>query len=301
MTSRPTHLPATTTRRVVVRGLLAVSLAVSLAALAACGHSPAKASRHLFGSYAALGDSYSAGVMLSPITNVGCLRSSKNYAGLLANKLNIAGLDDATCGGATSKNLTAPQVTANGTNPPQLDAVTPDTNLVTIGLGLNDYSLSYISLYACLPVNGVRTAQCTAYLNAAPATLALYVKDMGLLVINDLKEIRAKAPKARIVLVGYPRMLPDNKDCPDQVPVPAEAANRTREILRDVNSSFITIAKQQHVDYLNMYAASQGHDVCSSDPWVNGQHLLPGKAYPFHPFASYHVAVADRLAALLTK
>ncbi|MCW2752834.1 MAG: Lipase 2 precursor [Marmoricola sp.] len=282
--------------------LVTAVLVLALAALAGCGQaSPPNPHPLTFDSYAALGDSYSAGVALTPLSDATCLRSSSNYVGLLADKLHIPSVEDATCGGAKSVNLTQPQVTAYGTNPPQLDAVSAGTKLVTLGIGLNDYNLSFALLYTCLPVNGVRTATCTAFLNAKQSVITDVIKKMGDLVTNDLKEIRAKAPHARIVLVGYPRLLADDTDCPAQVPVPNEAADRIRETLRDVNDTFIHIASSQKVDYLDMYAASVGHDVCSADPWVNGQTAIPGKAYAFHPFATYHVAVADKLYALLKK
>ncbi len=294
----PGPRPARTTGRVVAAGLLALGLL----ALAACGQSPpGNPHPSQFASYAALGDSYSAGVALTPLSDATCLRSSSNYAGLLANKLTIPSLDDVTCGGAKSINLTQAQVTTRGTAPPQLDAVSKDTQLVTLGIGLNDYNLAFAVLYACVPINGKRSSACAGYLNASPTSMADTIKKMGDLVANDLKEIRAKAPHARIVLVGYPRLLPDGADCPAQVPVPTQAADRIRATLRAVNDTFIHVARTEKVDYIDMYDASKGHDVCSSDPWVNGQYNLPGKAYPFHPFAAYHVAVADKLYALLKK
>ncbi|MCW2856127.1 MAG: Lipase 2 precursor [Marmoricola sp.] len=298
-----THTAARRLRPARTRPALATALLVlALTALAACGQaSPPNPHPLNFDPYAALGDSYSAGVALTPLTDATCLRSSSNYAGLLADRLHIPSVDDATCGGAKSVNLTQPQVTQFGTNPPQLDAVTADTKLVTLGIGLNDYNLSWALSYACIPVNGVRTATCTAFLNAKQSVITDVIKKIGDLVTNDLKEIRAKAPRARIVLIGYPRLLADDTDCPAQVPVPNEAADRIRETLRDVNDTFIHIAASQKVDYIDMYAASVGHDVCSADPWANGQYAIRGKAYAFHPFAAYHVAVADKLYALLKK
>lgn len=294
----PGPRPARTTGRVVAASLLALGLL----ALAACGQSPpGNPHPSKFASYAALGDSYSAGVALTPLSDATCLRSSSNYAGLLANKLTIPSLDDVTCGGAKSVNLTQAQVTNRGTAPPQLDAVSKDTQLVTLGIGLNDDNLAYSVLYACLPINGKRLPACATYMNAAPSAIADVINKIGTLVGTDLKEIRARAPHARIVLIGYPRLLADGSDCPAQVPVPAHDADRIRATLRSVNDTLIQVAKDQKVDYIDMYAASKGHDVCSSDPWVNGQYNLPGKAYPFHPFAAYHVAVADKLYALLKK
>ena len=43
-----------------------------------------------------------------------------------------------------------------------------------------------------------------------------------------------------------------------------------------------------------MHAVSTGHEVCSSDPWVNGSTTDESAALAFHPFAAGQEAVADR-------
>ena len=50
-----------------------------------------------------------------------------------------------------------------------------------------------------------------------------------------------------------------------------------------------------------MHAASAGHDVCSDEPWVNGQTTVEGEALAYHPFAEGMEAVADEVVGALSE
>ena len=86
-------------------------------------------------TYVALGDSYRAAPLV-PVTDVanGCFRSSNNYPSIVAKKLGAV-LDDRRCGGARTVDFRRRQFPDV---PPQLSAVKPDVDLVTIGVGGND-------------------------------------------------------------------------------------------------------------------------------------------------------------------
>src|SRR3569833_2781256 len=97
--------------------------------------------------YVALGDSMASGPLIPNITgNVGCGRSTHNYAHELAAQLGVAELHDVTCSGAETKHMTQSQSLSvagvpTGTAPPQFDALTADTTLVTLTIGGNDAGL----------------------------------------------------------------------------------------------------------------------------------------------------------------
>ena len=95
--------------------------------------------------------------------------------------------------------------------------------------------------------------------------------------------------------------LADDRGCPTALPLPDAAADRLRTVLRLVNSDLAEVARKQKVDFIDMYAASPGHELCSNDPWMAGERNVPGKALQFHPYTSYHRAVADKILALLKK
>src|SRR5215218_2054364 len=89
--------------------------------------------------YVALGSSFASGPGIDPIIDARCGRSGANYAHLVAERLGYD-LIDVTCGGATVDDvLSRPQaLMTGGTVPPQLEAVGPDAELVTITVGGND-------------------------------------------------------------------------------------------------------------------------------------------------------------------
>ena len=89
--------------------------------------------------YVALGSSFASGPGIDPLVDVGCGRSARNYAHLVAERLGLD-LVDVSSGGATIDDvLTASQaLMSGGTVPPQIGAVGPDTDLVTATVGGND-------------------------------------------------------------------------------------------------------------------------------------------------------------------
>ena len=98
--------------------------------------------------YVALGDSYSAasGVLPpDPEAPLNCLRSTSNYPHLVAAATG-AELTDVTCGGADTSDYFTPQY---DNVPPQLDAVTADTELVTMTIGGNDSGVFINSIVQC--------------------------------------------------------------------------------------------------------------------------------------------------------
>ena len=69
---------------------------------------------------------------------VGCLRSTRNYPAQLAQLLPSTTGSTSAVRAPTTGDITGSQELFGPTLPPQLDAVTADTDLVTIGIGGND-------------------------------------------------------------------------------------------------------------------------------------------------------------------
>src|SRR3954463_13481026 len=90
-------------------------------------------------TYVALGSSFASGPGIEPILDPGCGRSSANYAHLVAERLGYE-LVDVTSGGATVDDvLSRPQaLLLGGRVPPQIEALRPDADLVTLTVGGND-------------------------------------------------------------------------------------------------------------------------------------------------------------------
>ena len=100
--------------------------------------------------YVAMGSSFAAGPGISPRAAASprrAGRSSGNYAHLVARPLGLD-LHDVTYSGATTGDILRPSAAGQ---PAQLDAVTPDTRLVTITAGGNDVGFLPRLTLASLP------------------------------------------------------------------------------------------------------------------------------------------------------
>ncbi|HEX7718154.1 MAG TPA: SGNH/GDSL hydrolase family protein [Marmoricola sp.] len=285
-----------------LRPLLLVLTVIALV-VAGCGRGPSRQEAPRTGAaYVALGDSYTAGAGILPTTDRPCGRSRVNYPSLVAKALKVSTFADRSCNGATTAQLQEDQTYAyTRLNDPQLDAVGPSTTLVTIGLGLNDDALSMGLLLVCLtPLGRPPTDKCQSYLDTPLTTVEAQMKVAADHVQAAVEKVRELAPRARIVVVGYPRLVPDSGSCPDRLPVPDAQVERMRVGMAYLDQSWAAAADAAGATYVDMYSASEGHDICSADPWVAGYKGVPGKAQPMHPLASYHQAVAARVEAVVT-
>jgi lysophospholipase L1-like esterase len=256
------------------------------------------------GRYVALGDSFTAGPLV-PITDVanGCFRSDHNYPSLVAQKLHATKLVDVSCSGADTTDLTHRQHTVqNASVPPQLRAVTRSTDLVTLGIGGNDLDLFRTLLTTCAQVRGQDPSgsPCTDTLRQRGVDLAGETRSIGDRVTASVERIRHRAPDARILLVGYLRLTPATGGC-RRLPLARGDYALGDRVSRALEDALARAARRTKVGFVDMYAASKGHDICSKDPWVNGSRTMQGKALAFHPFAEGMRAVADQVVAALSR
>ncbi|MFD6351709.1 SGNH/GDSL hydrolase family protein [Nocardia tengchongensis] len=260
------------------------------------------------GKYVALGDSYAAGVGISNILDKPCSRSDRNYAHLFAAQRGYA-LTDVTCGGATIDTVTSSQ----------LPAVTADTTLVTLGVGGNDIGFGQL-VKDCALAGTLGTGSGTGSLATGSASGSAgavaevvagcknkYGAEMpGRLSMTAAKlaqllaAIRTQAPQARIVLVGYPKILPDNASlCAGRQPVLAGDVDWIRESV--VGGLNTMLRSQPGTTYFSTYELYDGHDVCEAVPdrWVNGTSVDNGEGAQFHPNQYGHAATAQQMVATL--
>jgi lysophospholipase L1-like esterase len=256
---------------------------------------PAKAAT---GRYVAMGDSFTAGPLIprqhgKPFA---CLRSDHNYPALVAAALRLTRFTDVSCSAATTADMSRPQRVLFGHNIPQLDAVTPDTALVTIGIGGNDVGFSK-TLYTCagLSVTAPAGAPCMRHFRG---TLARRVADTAPRVAAVLQDIRARAPRARVLVVGYLRLLPARTGCWPAVPMAAGDVPYLDRIERSVNAMLAVEARRAGAGFVDTYRGGTGHDMCAAHRWVEGV-LITHAAAPVHPNAIGMRVVADRVLAAL--
>lgn len=252
--------------------------------------------------YVAIGDSYTAaGGTGRTERQSGCLRSAANYPNLLARRLDLE-LTDVSCGGADSTHLLESQKTRKGNVPPQIEALSETTDLVTVGMGGNDLDAFAVLVSNCVVV--ARTdpegSPCSDYDTqgggSRTAEAAAQIQER---LINSIGYIVAAAPNARIVLVGYPRFAPARGTC-EELPLAEGDYAFARRLSEGVQDAIRTAAARTGADFADVYAASRGHDVCSDDPWMAGSKPQFEDAAPYHPFPEEQRAVARIIEDVVT-
>jgi lysophospholipase L1-like esterase len=280
---------------------LAADPATASAVLAA---DPAAALPALPGPMVALGDSYTAGALLPTDLRarpLGCLRSTRAYPVLVAAALG-ASMTDAACSSAGVADMTAAQRTDLGTNPPQLNALAPDDSLVVLTLSGDDIGFMNV-LDECMELSFTDPwgSPCRAhYTSGGTDQLAALVKADGPRMTVVLSEIAARAPQARIVVVGYPDMFPLSGGCWPAVPITDGDIGYLRGIELQLNAMLAADAKAAGATFVNTYTPTIGHDFCQPETTRDVEGLLPGSlALPFHPNARGQAAIAAAVLAAI--
>jgi lysophospholipase L1-like esterase len=229
----------------------------------------------------------------------GCLRSDHNYPSLVAARLKGTVLVDVSCSGAKTGDLSVPQrVQLGWQNAPQLDAVTAATTLVTLGIGGNDIGFTDIAI-SCgtMGLFNPAGAPCAKKFNR---DLEQRVAATGPRVAAVLQSIRQRAPRARVLVVGYPRLLPPGAGCWPVVPLGPADTVYLDGVERELNAMLRAQAGAAGAEFVDAYAGGLGHDMCADaqQRWVEG--IVPtAPAAPLHPNARGMRAVADRVFAAL--
>ncbi|UYM04490.1 SGNH/GDSL hydrolase family protein [Solicola gregarius] len=259
-----------------------------------------------YDDYVALGDSFTSGPLIHPIRldrPLGCVVSARNYPALLAAQLDVETYTDVSCGGARSSNLWKPQETPLGTNARQLDALSKDTDLVTLGMGGNDFGLFGSLISDCTEVrdqNPTGSPCKNKFTENGVDTKLRDAKRIRGHIARSVRAIHKRAPSAEVAVVGYVRILPPIGTC-DAVPFADGDYAWGDKLERRLNKSLRLGAERNGATYINMYPASIGHDACGSGvAWVNGSKIDLLRAMSFHPFAKGMVGIAGETYRQLT-
>lgn len=251
------------TRPLVVSLFATLSLGISAVGIAA----PAAA--EVAGKYVALGDSYSSGTGAGSYGDSGgCKRSANAYAQLWANANSPSAFSFVACSGAETADVLAGQV----------GAVTPDTELVTISIGGNDAGFADVMTDCNLGSDRTcvdRNAQAQAFARAElPGRLD-----------NVYSAIRDRAPNARVIVVGYPRIYQLDGSCSFGLSETKRAAiNGSADVLAQVIAGRAGAFGFTFVDGRSAFA---GHEICAS-----GTRWLHSLTFPLDE--SYHPNVAGQ-------
>jgi lysophospholipase L1-like esterase len=277
-------------RRVALIGL---TLAVLTAFAPAAGAASAKLRPG--DGYVALGSSFASGPMIPDVADQSCLRSTNDYPALVARALELS-LTDVTCGAATTDNILT---TAQGTHPPQLDALTPDTRLVTVSIGGNDVLYSGSNLICS--ADAQKGQDCLGT-DVQPTDLEARMAQLPAKLDATLQAIKAKAPKATIVVTPYLRVFPAvPAPCPPSVPMSTPTLYYLDGFSDKLHTAIKQAAVRAKVRFADVFAP-KGHDACATPArrWVEGAEPA-SPAVTFHPNAAGMKAQADLVVKQLRK
>ena len=236
--------------------------------------------------YVAMGDSYSAAsgnVPPDPTAVPMCLRSTVNYPHVIAARVPVQ-LTDVTCGGAETSDYFSSQYQGVA---PQLDAVQKNTQLVTMTIGGNDSGVFIDSIVECgaagLSTAGQGSPCKDKYGSSFEDTIK---KTTYPSLVKALKAVRAKAPKARVAILGYPWILPASGGCFPQMPVATGDVPYLRHEQATLNDAVRRAAAATGSTYVDLNTVSNGHDACQA-PGVRWVEPVVGGTNPVivHPNA----------------
>lgn len=241
------------------------------------------------GAYVALGDSYTSGPGI-PNQIPGsylCFRSDHNYPTLIAQALEPASFTDVSCAGATTDSMTGLQ----GLAAPQFNALRQEDRLVTVGIGGNDVGFALVAII-CLALAPLDPsgAPCRAYYTSGGTDrIAAAIAQTAPKIAAVLQGVHQRAPRARVLLIGYPDILPAAaSDCAPGVNDPLAAGdipwiNGEEKAL---NRMLARQAAANRASYVDTYSSSIGHDACQAPGtrWIEGV-VDVQNAFTVHPNA----------------
>jgi lysophospholipase L1-like esterase len=254
-------------------------------------------------TYVAMGDSYTSGPVIPTQSSAagGCDRSNHNYPSDVAAALKLT-LTDVSCSGATTANIlnTTEDVSPGPDNPPQLTAVGPGTQVVSLQIGGGDLGFTSIveNCIALTPWGPTKVgANCRNYYDpSGKNSLANDVTALAQAVATILADIHTAAPSAKVFVVGYPDILPRNGACWPSMPFETADAEYLNSIEQDLNSMLLTTAAANGATFVNTYTPSESHTACTAEStrWV--EPVVPASAAgPVHPNANGEAAMAGEL------
>ncbi|RNL85087.1 PKD domain-containing protein [Halostreptopolyspora alba] len=249
------------------------------------------------GRWVAMGDSFQSGVGTDEYHDESgdCLRSPLSHVERLHEESSIGGeLDFVACSGAVVEDL----YSGRHDEPPQMDAVranSDDISLVTVGIGGNDLDFAG-NLVTCVTQGWVGRS-CEERLDDEVTEqfeeLTTADPDTGL---NQLQRVYADihdevgSDSATVAGITYPKFFPPDGGT-DWTSIGSERCNNIRvsdqlwinNWIQRLNGAIADAATSTGATPVDIYAASDGHELCNEDDnedYLNGVRLDNNA---FHP------------------
>src|SRR3984957_4474510 len=241
-------------------GVTALTLGTA-AAIAGAGI-PAEAASTVH--FVALGDSYSSGVGAGGASG-SCGQSPNAYPKLWAVANSVASFTFPACSGARTSDVISSQ----------LSSLSASTTLVSITIGGNDVGFSSI-METCV-------LKSTSSCESAVSTAEAYVNNTLPGQLNTtLADIRAHAPNAKVIVVGYP----DFYDLNARLCLGLSGADHQAldGAANDLEGVLQKAATNNGDTFADVRPAFSGHELCDGAGWLNSVTLPIDNSY--HPTAA---------------
>lgn len=249
--------------------------------------------------YVAMGDSYSSAAGVNPLVPTAppaCSRSMLNYAHDIAAALSVSSFTDITCSGAKTSDFFTSQTTGQ---PAQLTALNRRTRFVTMTIGGNDENVFVNSFFGC-----VQLSITTGDITGDPCKQQYGDTFVNLIrtqtyqhLVTTLRAVRAKAPNATVVILGYPQILPEQGQlaCYPSMPVSMGDVPWLHNEQEVLNNVVYRAAVRTGVHFINMGPSSRNHNACEppNQRWIEPA-TNPINAFPVHPNATGEAAMAQQ-------
>jgi lysophospholipase L1-like esterase len=251
------------------RVIISAAVIVSSAALALAASPAAHAASTA--RYVALGDSYSSGLGAGNyISSSGsCDRSNDAYPEQWSDDNSPASFVSVACSGSTTADVIVSQV----------PALSASTTLASITIGGNDAGFASV-METCMLES---TSSC---LNAVSAAEAFITSPSQLPARLDttLSTIRAHAPYAKIVVLGYPDLYDLSKSgtCTGLSTRDRTALNGGADAL---DGALATAAAANGDTFADVRGQFAHHEICDSGSWLNSVDIFAISS-SYHPNAS---------------
>ncbi len=263
----------------------------------------------LWGNYVALGDSYSSGdgagdYLPGTAEPGGCWRSENAYPRVIAEEFDFSG---SLAFYACSSHKGSDMIKQIGTPESQIERVTENTSLVTLGIGGNDLGFIPVLRTCMVRMPVLDSSVCVEQEEDIDERMETFEETLE----EILAEIRDRAPDARVLVLGYPRLFPEDPpgmyytlNRSDQLWL-NDLALRFNELIRDVayrvDGDVYGSRSTGSVEYVNILSALNGYEVSAEEAWLNGIMLgrlgegLRVDRATFHPTAQGQMSIAERV------
>jgi hypothetical protein len=216
------------------------------------------------GSYVSMGDSYTAGPGITPPSATApadCAQSEANYPHLVATALGLT-LTDVSCSGASTKDFTEPQF---ADQPPQFNALSASTEIVTVSMGGNDKDLFSTLVTGCTELDFGKPNVGAPCKKQFEAFVTKTFEETQAPQEAALAEIHVLAPQAKVFAVGYPEITPTHGFCPSAVPwTTGDLRWFHSRVQARGNTGLKREAKNNGATFVNTFAPSAGHNACEA-------------------------------------